>query len=381
MKQPEINTLILGQTKVGKSSLINYLYGAEVVRTGTGKSTKPEAVRTDKGESSTERDDFPKISIPSPFNSDVKINIFDSWGLESNKAEDWEALIDEKLNAKLSFDEMVYAIVYCSSYANDGVQDFEIKMLKKLLSKKYKVTIALTKADNSGFETKKTVFREKFAKELPEYRGDYSVVDICAEPIKKLGQSTVSGTFGKEELLEELEKDFLTNFVNVVFTRWTEWKDESIDKLEDFRKRSVSRIGEFKGGFFDSNRDKAKQIADDLNKELKDISNDIQEKNKSAIVDLKAWYEQTEGSFYYKGPIIIGEPPFYMREIFKVLIFVYTFGIFDKLNFKEQNDLKIELIKGIHEAVRKVENEIREKYRVVENLRADLKRSQMEQNA
>jgi len=374
MKQPEINTMILGQTGVGKSSLINYLYGEEKVRTGTGKPV-------------TGRGDFTKISVPSPFKSDVKINIFDSWGLESDKAEDWEAVIDAKLNAELSFDEMVYAIVYCSSYANDRVQDFEITMLKKLLSKKYKVTIALTKADNSGYETKKTVFREKYAKELPEYRGDYSVVDICAQAKPKIGQSEASArTFGKEELFKELEKDFLTNFVNVVYVRWTDWKEESLAKLKDFRKRGVSKIEDFKGGFLDSNRDKAKQIADDLANELKELIDDIQDKIKQAIEDLKTWYERAAGAFYQgslKFDEILDENVVksIVIEFLKGLIFGPSLLIFDKLNFKERRELKKELLDGLDEAVRAVEDEIREKHRVVENLHADLKRSQMGKNA
>ncbi|MDR1315992.1 MAG: GTPase domain-containing protein, partial [Spirochaetales bacterium] len=323
MTQPEINTMILGQTGVGKSSLINYLYGADVVRVGTGKPV-------------TRRGDFTKISIPSPFKSDVKINIFDSWGLESDKAEDWEAVIDAKLSAELSFDEMIYAIVYCSSYANDRIQDFEIRMLKKLLSKQYKVTIALTNADNSGFETKKKVFREKFAKELAEYRGDYSVVDICAEAKPKLGQSAASARiFGKEDLFKELEKDFLTNFVNVVYARWTDWKDESLAKLKDFRKRGIASIEDFKGGLLDTNKDRAKQIADHINNEMQTLIGGIQGKIKGAIEDFKTWYEQAAGAFYQGNlglEISTGIEPLDIVLVFvKYSLLSIPLTIFDKL--------------------------------------------------
>jgi GTP-binding protein EngB required for normal cell division len=373
LKQPEINTMILGQTGAGKSSLINYLYGADVVRTGTGKPV-------------TGRGDFTKISVPSPFKAAVKINIFDSWGLESDKAEDWEAVIDSKLNAKLSFDEMVYAIVYCSSYANDRIQDFEIRMLKKLLSRQYKVTIALTNADNSGFETKKAVFRKKFAKELTEYRGDYSVVDICAQAKPKLGQSAAQArTFGKEELFKELEKDFLTNFVNVVYARWTDWKDESLAKLKDFRKHGIDTIEDFKGAFFDSNRDRAKQIAEALNAELKRLCDEIQGKIKSAIDDLKTWYEQAAGAFYQGNLEIPGFSTgsdvldWWALIVFKNVVLCMT--IFDKLNVKERRNLKKQLLGGLDESVRSVEDKIRENYRVVENLHEDIKRSQRGRNA
>jgi GTP-binding protein EngB required for normal cell division len=371
MKQPEINTMILGQTGTGKSSLINYLYGADVVRTGAGKPVQT-------------RGDFTKISVQSPFNPDVKINIFDSWGLESDKAEDWEAVIDAKLNAKLSFDEMVYAIVYCSSYANDGVLEFEIKMLKKLLSKQYKVTIALTKADNSGFETKKEIFRKKFAKELSEYQGYYSVVDICAyaEEKPKIGQSVASArTFGKEELFEELQKDFLVNFVNMVHVRLTDWKDESLAKIKDFHKRGIAVIEDFKGDLLDTNKERADKVLDRLNSEMQALIGDIQGEIKGFLEDSEAWYKQAACAFHRNVNFRI----FSDMDIFEILFGDTIIGlplrIFDKLNVQVQKDLKKKLLMQLAEAVRAVEENICESYNAVKKLQEDLKRGQRGENA
>jgi GTPase SAR1 family protein len=373
MKQPEINTMILGQTGVGKSSLINYLYGSEKVKAGTGRPV-------------TGRGDFTKISVPSPFKSDVKINIFDSWGLESDKAEDWEAVIDSKLNAELSFDEMVYAVVYCSSYANDRVQDFEIRMLKKLLSKQYKVTIALTNADNSGFETKKTVFREKFAKELSEYRGEYSVVDICAQAKPKLGQSAASTqTFGKDELFKELEKDFLTNFWHVVYVRWTEWKDESIAKLRDFSKYARGKVIDFDGKFFDSTDKKAQRIRDDLSAELKSLVDDIQKKIKHSTEEMQEWYEKTAGAFFQlRSFIVLGGKEINFDSLSMGKNDSWFDGLCDKFlpsHHQKEKQKQEELLSRLDEAVVGAEDKIRENYRIVENIREDLKRNQRGMNA
>jgi GTP-binding protein EngB required for normal cell division len=371
MKQPEINTMILGQTGVGKSTLINYLYGEDVVRTGTGKPV-------------TGRGDFTKISVPSPIKSGVKINIFDSWGLESDKAEDWENVIDGKLNGKLSFDEMIYAIVYCSSYANDRVQDFEIRMLKKLLSKKYKVTIALTNADNSGFAAKKTVFREKYAKELAEYRGNYGVVDICAQAKPKLGQSAATAqVFGKEELFRELENDFLINFVNVLHARWTEWKDESIAKLNTFRKAKVSEIEDFKRKWLDTNEAVEAKIGKLIGEGLKELSSDIQSKIENTAADLQTWYKQAAGAFYR------GSLGFDMWEKMPATDFFRDVeakdnklqGFFDWFNLKERREKKKQLQELLYEAVDAVKDKINESYSKVERMREDLKRAQRGKNS
>lgn len=96
MAQTNINVLILGKTGSGKSALINYLYGEEVLKEGIGKPV-------------TAKGDFKSLRVPSPLKPDVTITIYDSWGLEANRAEEWERLMREKLTATLSYADMITA--------------------------------------------------------------------------------------------------------------------------------------------------------------------------------------------------------------------------------------------------------------------------------
>jgi GTPase SAR1 family protein len=373
MKKLEINTMVLGQTGVGKSSLINYLYGKEVVRAGTGKPV-------------TGRNDFTKITVPSPNKPDVKINIFDSWGLESDKAEDWEAVIDKKLISDLSFDEMIFAIVYCSSYSNDRVQDFEVKMLMKLLSCGYKVTIALTNADNSDFEKKKSKFREKYAKELPNYRGKYSVVDICAQAKPKLGENQPSvQIFGKEELFKELERDFYVNFINVVHKLWEKWKNESLGKIDSFYESMICEISEFENNDpLEDNKSKGHKIKKDIHDKMKTLTDDIQSKIKSELEDLKEWHEQAAGALYQ------GDSEFYLAsemslpEYFEWVEKRNSFldGIWDfYFGEEDKKELKIKLQMSLYKAIDKMKEKINEIYSKVEEMRRDLERWQRGKNS
>jgi GTP-binding protein EngB required for normal cell division len=332
-RQPQINIMVLGQTGVGKSALINYLYGAEAVKTGTGKPV-------------TGRGDFTKITIPSPLKPGVKINIFDSWGLEPDKADDWEAVIDSKLSDTLSFERMIYGIVYCSAYPNDRVEDFEIAMLKEFLRRQYKVTIALTKADDSGYEKKRDVFRNIFDKELAEYRGRYSVVDVCAQAEPKLGQpSSQAKTFGKEELFRELERDFQANFARVLlYARRSEWKTKIDREITAFIQNSMKKIISFKGEFLAPHENTARQISSEIEKDFVALQTGIKNKVEPAVNELQLWYERTTGGFHHSRqplfPILVEFPA----------VPLLLLQLFDNLRPKTKNELQQALFFRLGEA-------------------------------
>ena len=66
------NAVIIGQTGVGKSSLINYLYGEKIAETGVGKPVTTNGFH---------EYDFELNGLP--------VCLFDSWGLEVGKDEQW----------------------------------------------------------------------------------------------------------------------------------------------------------------------------------------------------------------------------------------------------------------------------------------------------
>jgi GTP-binding protein EngB required for normal cell division len=362
-KQSEINIMVLGPAGVGKGSLINYLYGSKVAKVGAGLPKTP-------------RGEFQKVPLQSPLKPEIKINIFDSWGLESNKAEDWKNEINSKLSSTLSFDDMIYGIVYCTSYSNGRIQDFEIEMLKELLSKDYKVVIALTKADNGGYETKKKAFRDKLEKELPEHRGNYSVIDICAQAKPKLGQTESStSTFGKEVFFEALENDIFVNFVKVIYSQWIVWKDESREQLRRFKQEGTAKILKFNGPLLSTKKTKADIIAKELEGDLRTLAGSIFEKIKNGTEDILHLYQQVSGAFFsserQKRKLV--ELTTAGDILFKILIEITTLRwlIF---SFVKKAQLQQQLIEELDGAVEKIDQKILDIYSQAEKLFWELER-------
>ena len=136
------NILVLGKTGVGKTSLLNYLYGFDLpVGAGLPKTGKGlhENVITRNG---------------------TAYHIFDTWGIEADSLPEWRkevlALV-RKRNTSPHISDWFHAVYYCFSANTARIEAAEIdEILVPLLQSGCKVIVALTNAED-GFRKQEKI--------------------------------------------------------------------------------------------------------------------------------------------------------------------------------------------------------------------------------
>jgi GTPase SAR1 family protein len=177
-----INLFVLGKTGTGKSSLINYLSGRYVAisavgkpQTGTGFHEKPPFIHENS----------------------IEIVLYDSWGLEADKATDWQKLLQKEIKSSDSrdLDDCIHNIVYCIDSSVARVEDFEInEVIRPLISSGYNCIFALTKAFGpTQIDDVGKLLREEFPQS--------PCIPVNSQECTLRNGKTVK-QFGKEEILQ-----------------------------------------------------------------------------------------------------------------------------------------------------------------------------------
>ncbi|MCV3212761.1 50S ribosome-binding GTPase [Plectonema radiosum NIES-515] len=188
------NVMVIGKTGVGKSALINYLYDQNIANTGVGK---PVTIKFDKY-------NFTWKGIP--------INIYDSWGLEVDKAPEWRKTLDDELKehgTDRPVSEWFHTIFYCINAQSSRIEPFEFEIIQDLITDKYRVIVVLTKAESMSpddLSILSNCIRKEVLSEIP-------IIEVCS--IIKETRTGKTKTFGRNEL----QKQTLRGFWNGITVR------------------------------------------------------------------------------------------------------------------------------------------------------------------
>lgn len=188
------NIAIIGQTGVGKSSLLNYLFNFDE-NSGDGAKTGIGRPVTKNG--------FHQFDVHIKGN---RASVYDSWGLEVGKEAEWMRELDQELKKRgveKAPEDWFHSVFYCVAAAGARIQDADIKIIKKLIDQKYQVSIILTKTDCLSEDEEKdfiSVIQSAFDHNI-------SVTPVCS--VSKKTRTAEIKPFGKEEVHRQ-------SFINLV---------------------------------------------------------------------------------------------------------------------------------------------------------------------
>ena len=199
------NVLIIGKSGVGKSSLVNYLFGEDLQKVGVGAPVTEKTIQ----------------EFTYRYDEHFEMHIYDTWGLEpsAQKADQWKELIFEAIenHDRKSIREWFTTIIFCLNVKSSRIEDFELDIMEELLREKNHLTIVLThcrsKDDPEGIVLRDRV-KEILQKREIDPPDDRNFVFVSNVRKKLLGGASVE-KFGKEEV-----------FVSIIRNVWASLKSK-----------------------------------------------------------------------------------------------------------------------------------------------------------
>lgn len=192
------NIAIIGKAGVGKSSVINYLFGANLTKSGVGMPVTSKGFHPVKAEM-----------------AGMPVVIYDSWGIETGKTEEWLTSLDEEVQ-KRGVDKPVsswfHSVFYC--FAGSRIDAEEISIIKKLVESHCKVSVLFTWADASSPEDLQKL-EDALRKELAKAgiaQEKIAIIPVCSVEKKLMGGGG-SRPFGKDKVERQALADLLDSLI------------------------------------------------------------------------------------------------------------------------------------------------------------------------
>lgn len=191
-----VNVAILGQTGVGKSSLINYLFNEPKRATGAGKPVTEQGFFEEK------------LML-----NGVPVSLIDSWGIEQGKDDVWMADFKAFLASRgyqAAVAEWVHIAIYCVSAASTRVQDFDLQVIQMLREQKIHVIVALTKA---------SLVDDVTLQALMDTIADATDRGVTIIPVNSVEQKLMTGDTITRTGIEEITAQIRINYVDMLNER------------------------------------------------------------------------------------------------------------------------------------------------------------------
>ncbi len=216
------NVLIIGKSGVGKSSLLNYIFDQQLAETGSGKPVTKEEIY--------------KYSMEHP--SGMTVYVFDTWGLEADKADRWTKLIMDEVTAHDCADicDWFHTILYCISARSARIEDFERQQIKLLLDSGNRVIVCLTHCDARNVEQSiSALTAELCAIGLTEK----DIIQTVSVSKKLLGSSEAAPRRGREEIFLKIQSNLLETVAAKLPAQLTAYSNKLIDDWFSFSCKGV----------------------------------------------------------------------------------------------------------------------------------------------
>lgn len=334
------NALVIGKSGVGKSSFINYLFGWKAAESGAGKPVTKRGVHKNE----TEIDG-------------VQYNIYDSWGLEADKVQEWiERLNTELKNHDVSKSpaDWFHTVFYVVNAGNHRIEDMDIAVIKRLRSEKYCVGVVLNKCDLISEEDEIALKKVLWDNIDP----GLSIMAVSSGGSDRNGEKK---PFGKEAVKNKMSSDFLKTIAERLPAHL---KIISKNMLDEFLDGEKARVGGL--GTLESKEAAVRQI----NRSMEDLFKKIQAQIKNRCKEALSLHASLTDNIFGDGDCAGYLISYRDKGIFSTIYDALTnpLSFFDKFGdfFSEKEEISSKLegsVKKMEEKINDDINKIDEKLR------------------